>query len=133
MKLAVNGLIGTIPSEIGRATALSYLNLHNNNLSGTIPTETVPPTLMWWSLKINFQLSGSIPTELAAVSNMTVMYLEQTQLTGTIPSVICDFRPVTQIDCDELDCDCCKGYDQDKQDYVPCADLPEQSHQNPNS
>jgi Leucine-rich repeat (LRR) protein len=37
-RLSGNNLTGTVTSEIGKLTALTYLYLHNNDLNGTIPS-----------------------------------------------------------------------------------------------
>jgi hypothetical protein len=56
-----NLLIGTIPSSIGKMTALTYLNLEKNKLSGTIP-----PTL-------------------ANLKHLTRLALVINNLTGVVP------------------------------------------------
>ena len=59
-------LTGSIPSEIGNLTNLTYLNLGVNNLT------------------------GSIPPEIGNLTNLTDLCLGYNQLTGEIPESICD-------------------------------------------
>ena len=66
-------LSGTIPTQIGRFTSVSYLGLGENLLSGTLPTELgnlgagLTTALQLWKNR----LSGTIPTELGRLSPAT--------------------------------------------------------------
>ena len=66
-------LSGTIPTQIGRFTAVSYLGLGENLLSGTVPTElgnlgaSLTAGLQLWKNR----LSGTLPTELGRLSPAT--------------------------------------------------------------
>jgi Leucine-rich repeat (LRR) protein len=55
---------GTIPSEIGYLTTLSYLNLQGGSLSGEIPSELGVLTNLEYLLLENNFLEGTIPSEL---------------------------------------------------------------------
>ena len=64
-----NPLSGTIPTQIGRFTAVTYLGLGDNRISGTVPTELgnlvgLTDALHLWKNR----LSGTLPTELGRLS-----------------------------------------------------------------
>jgi Leucine-rich repeat (LRR) protein len=100
--LGWNGLsAGTIPTELGSLTSLSWLDLAGNQLSGTIPTELGSLTnLAVLNLSSN-QLSGTIPAELGSLTNLTVLYLDNNQLRGEIPA---SFVNLTSLAALTLDC-----------------------------
>ena len=88
--LALNGLSGSLPPEIGDLTQLSALHLHYNELSGSIPPEMGSLTELI-GLRLHFNnLSGSIPPELGNLDNLTDMRLYNNQLTGPIPAELGD-------------------------------------------
>ena len=70
-----NQLTGTIPSELGDLTNLTWLDLGGN------------------------QLSGSIPTELGQLANLYHLYLAGNQLIGCVPAGL---RDVENSDFDQL-------------------------------
>ena len=63
IRLEGNGLVGTIPSELGDMTQMETLNLSNNQLTGEIPPELGPSFLTHLFLQSN-QLTGLISEEL---------------------------------------------------------------------
>ena len=92
LNLGYNLLTGQIPPEIGNLANLEYLSLHQNNLVGEIPTEIGNLTQLR-TLRLgtsNFeatnQLTGSIPKELGNLTNLTSLNLRYNDLTGVIPS-----------------------------------------------
>jgi hypothetical protein len=77
-------LEGTIPSEIGKLTALKWLNLAGNNIVGTIPSQLNSFLLLRdLDLSSNF-LTGTIPI-LDALKRLESLDLSANQLGGTIP------------------------------------------------
>ena len=91
LKLENRGLTGTIPSEIGRLTELTSLNLGNlgggpfNSLTGPIPPELgeLKKLEVLW-LDSNY-LSGNIPPEFGGLESLQTVFLDGNQLTGPIP------------------------------------------------
>ena len=80
-----HGLVGSIPSEIGSLSRLTYLSLGDNDLTGPIPPELgnlANLTELWLD---DNELSGPIPPELGNLANLTGLYLGNNILTGPIP------------------------------------------------
>jgi Leucine-rich repeat (LRR) protein len=143
-------LIGTIPSTLGDLIHLTYLGLYYNQLTGTIPstlghlshltslwlaqnqlTGTIPSTLgnltQLTSLYLDHNpLTGTIPTSLVNLDQLNYLTLYETQLTGVIPTTLCSNITATTvmdvvIDCDEMTCSCCQGYNETLYDFLfPC-------------
>eukprot|EP00241_Pyramimonas_parkeae_P011075 CAMPEP_0114254960 /NCGR_PEP_ID=MMETSP0058-20121206/17290_1 /TAXON_ID=36894 /ORGANISM="Pyramimonas parkeae, CCMP726" /LENGTH=227 /DNA_ID=CAMNT_0001369279 /DNA_START=115 /DNA_END=795 /DNA_ORIENTATION=- len=79
-------LTGTIPSEMGNLTQLTFMSIFNNQLTGTVPTELGSLTRIHSiGLDIN-QLTGTIPTEFGALTLLKIMHIQRNQLSGSIPS-----------------------------------------------
>jgi hypothetical protein len=88
--LIQNGMAtGTIPSEIGNLTNLTWLAIANNpDLSGPIPPEIGDLTnLTNLSIYLN-PITGEIPPEIGQLTNLIHLDLSQSQLAGEIPSEI---------------------------------------------
>ena len=81
-----NGLNGTIPSELGNLSNLTYLNLGSNSLTGTIPSELGNLTKLTQILLFSNSLTGGIPAELGNLANLTSLNLSNNSLSGSIPS-----------------------------------------------
>jgi len=80
-----NGLMGSIPPEIGEILNLKWLVLDSNQLSGPIPVSIGNLSdLEVLSLGFN-QLTGSIPVEFQKLTNLKELFLLYNQLSGNIP------------------------------------------------
>ena len=85
-----NSLTGTIPTELGNLTSLTFLDLSRNSLTGSIPSELGDlESLTILDLGLN-SLSGTIPTEFGNLSNLTYLSLSYNSLSGAIPSEVTD-------------------------------------------
>ena len=71
----------------GRVTGL-YLG--ENKLTGSIPTELGKLSEMTWLILLGNQLTGSIPSELGNLSKLRGLHLRDNQLTGCIPAALQD-------------------------------------------
>mgnify|MGYP005841617831 CR=1 FL=1 len=112
-----NQFSGSLPSEIGYWTGLSYFTIHNNILTGPIPSEIGTfQSLGTLSLGAN-NWSGTFHSELGLlVTNGTIntFNISRSQtLTGTLPEEFCDWISdvsldrVLAFDCGPVcDCDC---------------------------
>ena len=85
LRVSSEGIVGTIPSELGSLANLQSLSLGENRLTGGIPTELGSlANLQSLSLSESL-LTGEIPKELGSLANLQVLYLWENQLTGEIP------------------------------------------------
>ena len=66
-----NGLNGTIPSELGNLSNLTYLHLGSNSLTGTIPSELGNLTKLTAIYLYSNALTGTIPSELDSLTKLT--------------------------------------------------------------
>jgi hypothetical protein len=89
LELNNQGLVGTIPTEMGDLTALKRLILYGNALTGTIPTELGRLTLIDDHMRLNRnQLTGSIPAELALLTDAAAFVVHDNPgLCGPLVSV----------------------------------------------
>jgi Leucine-rich repeat (LRR) protein len=81
-------LVGSIPSEVGSLSQLSFLSLYNNQLIGALPSEIGCLSQLDGISLYNNQLTGVLPSEIGSLSKLVVLYLHNNQLTGAIPSEI---------------------------------------------
>ena len=83
-------LIGKIPGNLGKLTALEHLDLSINELHREIPAELGGLTnLESLDLQVN-NLTGEIPASLGRLQNLEKLYLAGNQLTGCIPQPLLD-------------------------------------------
>ena len=81
-----NGLVGTIPKELGDLSNLVYMHLGQNELSGTIPKEIGNLTKLSQMHLWGNKLSGSIPKEFGNLLSLTYLNISSNELSGVIPS-----------------------------------------------
>ena len=111
LELPANGLVGTVPPEIGELGDLETLVLSSNLLSGDLPPSiwklvnlktlnlaaspvggALPPEignltkLETLNLSATY-ISGDIPSELGNLSNLKTLKIGGTRLTGCVPAV----------------------------------------------
>lgn len=74
LRVHINELKGTIPTEIGRLTDLDVLGVGRNFLTGTIPTQIgLMSSLDTVGLEDNF-LTGTLPAAIGDLRNMGEFY-----------------------------------------------------------
>ncbi|WOL16476.1 leucine-rich repeat receptor-like kinase protein THICK TASSEL DWARF1 [Canna indica] len=76
------GLSGTLPSSIGRLSALAELSLVPGRVAGPLPA-AFPPGLRFLALAGN-QLSGPLPRSLAALRGLRTLDLSSNLLSGPV-------------------------------------------------
>ena len=80
-----NNLHGSLPSELGLLSELTYLALNNSKLTGRIPS-TIGNLTKLEDLVLFFnQLEGPIPTEFGQLTNLRSLELTGNQLSGELP------------------------------------------------
>ncbi|ORY51526.1 L domain-like protein [Rhizoclosmatium globosum] len=85
--LALRGVTGEIPPEIGRLLSLQSINLAENpGLIGRIPPELCLLKKLLFLELSNCRLSGQIPDEIGSLTEMSELFLNCNQLEGPIPS-----------------------------------------------
>ena len=85
LRMTSEGIVGTIPSELGSLSNLQGLSLWGNRLTGGIPTELGSLANLTGLFLAGNELTGEIPPELGGLSNLQQLYLLGNQLTGEIP------------------------------------------------
>jgi len=97
LDLSNSGLTGSIPSEIGNLTNLTFLKLSSNELTGFIPLEICNLTNLTGLYLDRNQLTGEIPSEIGNLTNLEYLYFFNNQLTGTIPPEIGNLTNLTNL------------------------------------
>ena len=123
LELTNNGLLGTLPEELGNLVKINVLRLSNNQLTGPIPESLgnlthleglvlaynrlsglIPPelgnlgNLTYLRLDRNQLLTGPIPPELGNLSKLTFLWLDGNQLTGNIPPELGNLAQLGRLD-----------------------------------
>lgn len=110
MFLYLNSLQSTIPTEFGRLTRMTEIDLGANLLTGPIPTQFGQMrSLETISLYVN-QLTGTIPSQLASIPSLRVLYLDTNSFRGFLPDEICSDLVFDEFwtDCSDIGgCECC--------------------------
>ena len=76
---------GTIPTELGRCTAMKNLILHSNGLTGTHFRAQIARRVYEFTAECfvpGNALAGAIPTEIGQLAQLKNLGLDQNQLTG---------------------------------------------------
>ena len=84
VRLRANGLLGTIPVELGSLTQLQEIDLSRNHLTGEIPTELGSLTQLRVIDLSRNQLTGPIPESLNQLGNITILRLNDNLLSGDL-------------------------------------------------
>jgi len=89
-----NEIIGTIPEEIylTNYTALQALIFGHNDLTGSISTNIGKLSTLSYLYFPGLDLTGTIPTEIGLLSDLAKVHFDGTDLTGSVPSELCSLR-----------------------------------------
>jgi Leucine-rich repeat (LRR) protein len=80
-----NGLVGTLPDELGLLTDMRHVYLSYNKLRGTIP-ESIGYIQSLVELAVGYnELTGSLPRSISDLSSLVLKDVGVNQLTGTHP------------------------------------------------
>lgn len=88
IRLYNNGLVGSVPHELGQLHSLTDLTLGGNQLSGQVP-DSLGDLLQLWSLSlIQNQLTGPFPASLCNITGLGYLQLSDNDLSGSIPACL---------------------------------------------
>lgn len=108
LSLEGNGLGGSIPSAFGYLSSLTYLSLRENALTGSIPS-SIGTLVELQSLTFYMnEITGTIPSSVADLTQLTFVSFDSTYLTGKIPSSLCTHVPIVYTTCETSQCSCCQ-------------------------
>ena len=93
LSLRNNQLTGTIPAQLGDLSVLTNLNLSNNSLSGSIPSQLANASQLQYLRLFANQLTGSIPAQLGNLKKLEVLWLQNNRLSGSIPADLAKLTP----------------------------------------
>ena len=83
--LALSGLTGPLPPELGNLTALETLSITNSDLSGELPPELGNLSSLETLIITDSRLGGELPPELGNLSGLETLAITGGQVTGELP------------------------------------------------
>lgn len=89
LDLSGNHLTGSLPSNVGDASQLEYLNIGQNvRLNGTIPASIGQLHLLQHLILRDNMVNGELPTTIQQLSKLKFLTISITSLGGTLPSFL---------------------------------------------
>ena len=100
LSLSSNGLVGTVPPELGLLTQLQTLDLSGNVLSGTIPRQIFHLTLLQsFNINGNGGISGTLPTDIQYLSRLQSIHIRDTAISGSLPTELGLLHRLEDVEC----------------------------------
>jgi Leucine-rich repeat (LRR) protein len=100
LDLSYNSFSRSIPSEIGQCTDLTFLDLSYNSFSRSIPSEIGQCKKLKHLNLYRNPHGGSIPSEIGQCTDLLLLGLSYTFLSGSIPSEIGQARKIMELNLD---------------------------------
>ena len=83
-----NAINGSLPSELGLLTSVTYMSVGTNQLTGPIPLELGQLTNITGLSLLDNKLSGTLPTEIGHLTSLNDFRIYSNKFTGAIPTEI---------------------------------------------
>ena len=96
-----NNLDGTLPSELGVLSTLTYFESIANNVKGKLPDRMQELTNLKTAVFAFNLLTGSIPSWFGKLSNIQFTFLSNNLLTGSVPSQMKNLQDLTVLAMDD--------------------------------
>lgn len=93
-----NGLVGTIPDQIGDLQQLRDLNLSVNTLTGIIPTSIGNFDNLQSLYLMRNDLTGVVPSTIGELTQLDTLHLGENQLAGSLPVGLGDLTNLEVVD-----------------------------------
>ena len=97
LHLGTGSLLGSVPTEIGLLTQLTYLSFWQNNLESTIPSEIGSLSRLRLLSFSNNNIIGRLPSELGSLTQLTYLSVSNNKLSGSIPEELSNIRTFTYL------------------------------------
>eukprot|EP00540_Astrosyne_radiata_P023458 CAMPEP_0116840684 /NCGR_PEP_ID=MMETSP0418-20121206/10500_1 /TAXON_ID=1158023 /ORGANISM="Astrosyne radiata, Strain 13vi08-1A" /LENGTH=379 /DNA_ID=CAMNT_0004471015 /DNA_START=358 /DNA_END=1497 /DNA_ORIENTATION=+ len=93
------GIGGIIPTTVGRFSSLEILTLGDNQeVTGTLPSEMGLMTKLTWLDLGNNKVRGTVPTDIGRLRGLRDFDLSFNQFNGTIPTELGNLRSLERLD-----------------------------------
>jgi Leucine-rich repeat (LRR) protein len=102
---------GTIPTEVGLLTGLTFFSIEQNHIDGTIPSEFGLLTdLTTLNIGEN-DLDGPVPPEIGDLEDLQELVIQCNDLSGALPAELAQLDALTRLDasCNVNVCGCVPG------------------------
>lgn len=86
LSIANRRLSGTLPSDLGKLTAIRHLNLRDNNLFGSLPSDLFNATELRSLILSGNSLSGHLPPQIGKLNRLLHLDLSHNSFNDSIPS-----------------------------------------------
>ncbi|KAL3848774.1 hypothetical protein ACJIZ3_010656 [Penstemon smallii] len=97
--MSYNNFEGTIPSQIGHLSKLTYLNLGLNQLKGELPSSVFNLSRLHTLSLTQNELTGTIHSSIdKGLPNLQILYLGENQFSGNIPNSISNISSLNIFD-----------------------------------